>query len=117
MRWPNIVIVMAGVPSIMQGMLDEVAPHANSRQPDGARARNDAGAVDHPRPTAWLGMLDSNSGIHARAMYLRYRGNSCWLGQKSPAETIRVLSRPVGIRSLPRASSRTCWQFGLTAGD
>src|SRR5258706_7690639 len=30
------------------------------------------------------------SGIHARAMYLRYRGNSCWLGQKSPAETIRV---------------------------
>ena len=30
------------------------------------------------------------SGIRARAMYLRYRDNSCWLGQKSPAETIRV---------------------------
>ena len=40
--------------------------------------------------TAWLGMSDSNSGIRVRAMYLRYRDNSCWLGQKSPAETIRV---------------------------
>jgi hypothetical protein len=40
--------------------------------------------------TAWLGMSDSNSGICVRAMYLRYRDNSCWLGQKSPAETIRV---------------------------
>ena len=36
------------------------------------------------------GMSDSNSGIRVRAMYLRYRDNSCWLGQKSPAETIRV---------------------------
>jgi hypothetical protein len=44
----------------------------------------------HRDLTAWLGMSDSNSGIRARAMYLRYRDNSCWLGQKSPAETIPV---------------------------
>ena len=34
------------------------------------------------QPTAhFLTMSDSNSGIRARAMYLRYRDNSCWLGQ------------------------------------
>jgi hypothetical protein len=47
----------------------------------------DAGlaAPDLARPTKHL-----ISGIRARAMYLRYRDNSCWLGQKSQAETIRV---------------------------
>jgi hypothetical protein len=37
-----------------------------------------------------LGWEDSNSGIRARAMYLRCRDNSRRLGQNSPPETIRV---------------------------
>jgi hypothetical protein len=46
--------------------------------------------IDHRDRTGWLGWEDSNSGIRARAMYLRYCDNSRWIGQNSPPETIRV---------------------------
>ena len=39
------------------------------------------GGVEHRDETAWLGMSDSNSGIRARAMYLRCRDNSRRLGR------------------------------------
>jgi hypothetical protein len=50
------------------------------------------------KPTAWLGMSDSNSRIRARAMYLRYRDNYCWLGQKLQQRPIAFELRP-GMRS------------------
>jgi hypothetical protein len=42
----------------------------------------------HRDCTGWLGMSDSNSGIRGRAMYLRYRDNSCWLGPKIGRTTL-----------------------------
>ena len=41
-------------------------------------------------PTAWLGREDWDSGICARAMYLRCRDNIRSLGQPPPVETVRV---------------------------
>jgi transposase len=38
----------------------------------------------------WLGWEDSNSGIRARAMYLKRRDNSRRPGQSRPSETVRV---------------------------
>jgi hypothetical protein len=65
----------------------------------------------HRDQTAWLGMSDSNSGIRVRAMYLRYRDNSRWLGQKIASRDHSCLSCGAGDAQLMlsrQASPRGC---------